>query len=95
MASLIAMLDEVFLSAEKEDKQFRFPDPKGQFSVRSFYDVLIGEQPIVSRWKFFWNKLVPPRVNSFLLGGSTSKDYMDNLIQIGHILVNGHPSCLG
>lgn len=62
---LLSMLEKVLLSADSDDIRLWSPDPKGQFSVRSFYNVLIGGKAIIPSWKFYWNKLVLPRVAIF------------------------------
>lgn len=65
MTTLISMLDKVLIFVDNEDKRLWSPDSKGQFLLRSFYDVSIGEKRGVLSWKFYWNKLVPPRVVVF------------------------------
>lgn len=65
MATLISMLDKVLISIDNEDRHLSSPNPEDQFCVQSFYDVLVGSQPIVFYWKFHWNKLIPPRVTVF------------------------------
>lgn len=87
---LYLMLDRVFFSADKDDKRLWSLDPKGQFSVRSFYDVLIREQAIVSGWKFYCNKLVLPEVAVFCCVARFEKILtVDNLKKRCHILMNG------
>lgn len=51
LATLISILDKVFLSADNGDKRSWFPNTNGQFSIKSFYDALIGEQAIALAWK--------------------------------------------
>lgn len=53
LAILISMLDKVFISVANEDKRLWSLDPKGRFSIKSFYDVLIGVKPIVVGWKCY------------------------------------------
>lgn len=64
LATAIDMLKKVFLFINIE--RLWSPNPKGQFSVRSLYYVLIGEQAIVLGWNFYWHKLIPPRVAVFV-----------------------------
>lgn len=40
-------------------------DPKGQYLVKSFYDVLHGDNAVIADWKSAWNKLVPPKTAVF------------------------------
>lgn len=95
LATLISILDKVFLSADKDDKRLWFPNTNGQFSIRSFYDVLIGEQAIVLAWKYYRNKLVPPRVAIFCWVARVQKSLtMDNLKKRRHIFVHKCPLCL-
>lgn len=53
MTTLISMLDKVLIFVNNEDKRLWSLDSKGQFLLRSFYDVLIGEKRGVLSWKFY------------------------------------------
>lgn len=84
LAILIDMLMKVFLSVNIEDK--RLWAPKGHFSVRSFYNVLIGKQAIVPCWKVYWHTLIPLRVGVFYWVVRLQKILtVDNLKKHGHI----------
>lgn len=79
----------MFLSIDKDDMRLWSCDPKGQFFVTYFYNVLIGERAIIPSWKFHWNKFVAPRVTVFYWVARLQKIVtVNNLKKRGHILVN-------
>lgn len=41
---LLSILGKVYLSLDREDERLLWPDPRGQFWVKSFYDDLNGGQ---------------------------------------------------
>lgn len=48
MVNLLSMLEKVFFAIDKDNKRLWSRDPKGRFSVKSFYDELHGEQANVT-----------------------------------------------
>lgn len=86
LAILIDMLMKVFPSVNIEDKRLWAPDSKSHFSVRSFYNVLIGKQAIVPCWKVYWHTLIPLGVGVFYWVVRLQKILtVDNLKKHGHI----------
>ena len=71
------------------------PDVKGQFSVKSFYNVLNDISGLISGWKSFWDPSVPPRVLAFCLVGKKHKILtIDKLRRRNRVIINGCPTCL-
>lgn len=62
---LLASLDKVFLSFTTHGKRLRWLDAKGQFSMKSFCEVLQGAYLKEEGWQQNWNKLVAPRILAF------------------------------
>ena len=60
------MLDKIYLSIGRADERLWTPNVKGQFSVKSFYNVM-SVSGRVEIWKSFWDPSIPPRV-CLLLG---------------------------
>lgn len=86
---LLSMLEKVFLSMNKDDERLWSPDPKVQFSVKSFYDVLHGDKDVIRGWKRLWNKLVLPQFVVFCWLACLQKILtVDKLKRRGHILVH-------
>lgn len=48
-------------------------DAKGQFLVKSFYNVLTGADVRMVDWRHFWNSFIPPRVLAFCWVASLQK----------------------
>lgn len=60
-------------------------DPKGQFLVKSFHDVLHGGHLREEGWTRYWNKLVPPRILVYYWLARLQKLLMmNNLAKIRH-----------
>lgn len=82
----------------KEDERLWGPDPKGQFSVKSFYDMFTWQSYTHMKeegWTDCWNRLVPPRILVLcFLARLQKKITMHKLKKIRHVIVNGCPLCL-
>ena len=59
---LLGLLDKVYLSVGKRDVWLWKPDAKGNFTVKSFYNVLIDSSNGggVGLWQRFWDPYIPP-----------------------------------
>ena len=64
-ASLLGILDKVYVSVGRDDKRLWKPAVKGQFLVKSFYNVLADNSSRGKGWQSFWDPYVPPRVLVF------------------------------
>ena len=64
-ASLLGMLNKIYLSVDKSDVRLWKPDAKGQFSVKFFYNVLNDRIGPMDGWNSFWDPLVLPRILAF------------------------------
>ena len=64
-AVLMGMLTKIYLSVDKTDDRLWKPDVKGQFSVKSFYNVSNDMLGPMDGWNSFWDPLVPLRVLAF------------------------------
>ena len=62
---LLSLLNKIYLSGGQRDVEIWMPDAKGHFSVKSFYNVLIGVGDRMVGWKRFWNPFVPLRIVVF------------------------------
>ena len=59
---LLSLLTKIYLSGGRRDVRIWKLDAKGHFSVKSFYNVLIGVGERMVGWKRFWNPFLPPRI---------------------------------
>ena len=50
---LLSLLNKIYLSLGQRDVEIWMPDAKGHFSVKSFYNVLIGVGDWMVGWKRF------------------------------------------
>lgn len=80
---------------DKDNERRWFPSSKGVFSVRSFYDVVHDSQECDVDWKWYWKKLVLPKILVFFWLAILEKILtMDKLKRGSIVLVNGCPMCL-
>ena len=62
--SLLNILSNVFLCREEVDERTWTPNPSGNFSTKSFYNMLGGGFSIRSPCLLVWSGLAPPRVET-------------------------------
>lgn len=55
LADMLGMLDKVYLSIGTSNDRVWKPDVKGQFLVKSFYNILSTSHGRVEGWLFFWD----------------------------------------
>ena len=92
---MLGILDNVFVSVGREDERIWKPAVKGQFSVKTFYNVLADNSSRGNGWQSFWDPYVPPRVSVFCRVTRKHKIMtIDKLQRRKHFLVNGCPMCL-
>lgn len=95
LALMLGMLDNVYFSPEKSDVRLWKPDVKCQFSVKSFYNVLVDNNERRGGGDNFWISSIPPRVLVFCWIARNHKILtIDHLRKRNHIIVNGCPLCL-
>lgn len=68
LVRMLFLVKKIYLYVGRRDVRIWKPDAKDQFSVKSFYNDLIGVDGRMVSWKKFWNSSIPPRVLVFLLG---------------------------
>ena len=91
---LLGLLDKVYLSVGKRDVRLWKPDAKGNFIMKSFYNVLIDSSNGggVGLWRRFWDPYIPPRVMVFCWLVRKEKILTrDKLRRRNHFIVNGCP----
>lgn len=65
LTQLLSMLETISISPDREDERHWYPNSKGVFSVKSFYDELQGSHSYEAWGNWCWNELVLLRVLVF------------------------------
>nr|GMC69537.1 uncharacterized protein LOC109164833 [Ipomoea batatas] len=80
--------------ANRDDKLVWMGEDRGNFTVKSCYRLLIGEQPEASKldWANLWKLKVPPKVKSFMWQACSSCLPTTDLLRIKKISYSGVPS---
>jgi len=71
----------------KEDMFVWSPSKKGQFEVKSFYEVLIRQDGPLFPWKSIWRVKAPLRVSFFAWTTTLGKVLMNNNLQKRTVVV--------
>ena len=91
---LLSVLEGIYLSVGRQDERIWKPVTKGQFSVRSFYNALLGADVRMVDWRQFWDSYVPQRILVFSWLTSLQKILtLDHLRRKNCIVVNGCRLC--
>jgi hypothetical protein len=89
LASFYTFLYSHKMSREGEDKIWWVPSNKGNFDVRSLYNILASKEAIPFPWKSVWHTKAPSRVAFFtwtiVLGKILT---IDNLRKMNLIVIN-------
>ena len=94
-ASLLGMLNKIYLSVDKSDVRLWKPDAKGPFLVKFFYNVLNDRIGPMGGCNSFRDPLVPPRVLAFCWVARNLKILtIDQLRKRNSVIVNGYPMCI-
>eukprot|EP00268_Persea_americana_P051139 TRINITY_DN5624_c1_g1_i1.p1 TRINITY_DN5624_c1_g1~~TRINITY_DN5624_c1_g1_i1.p1 ORF type:complete len:161 (-),score=21.45 TRINITY_DN5624_c1_g1_i1:1060-1542(-) len=80
LVRMLSLLEGVYFSVLRKDERLWKPDTKGQFSVKSLYNVLSGAIARMVDWRHFLDPCVP-RSSGFLLGGEFAKDSYNGSIE--------------
>lgn len=94
LVRIISLQEKIYCSVGRREVRISKTNAKGQFLVKSFYNVLIGVDGRIADQKRFWDPSIPPRILVYRWVVSLHKILtMDQLKRRNYIIVNGCPLC--